>query len=484
MVYVKKRRGVELKGLTIGMIIKACHGQAHGCDKKLLDFEVSSVTTDSRKTEEGCLFVPIVGTRADGHDYIEDVISKGAAASLSEKELPAAAFPYIQVASTLQAVKDIAAAYLDLTGIQVVAVTGSVGKTSTKEAIASVLSQKYRTLKTLGNYNNELGLPLTIFRIREEEIAVLELGINHFGEMTRLGRIARPDTAVITNIGTCHLEFLGDRDGVLRAKTELLPFVRENGHVILNGNDDKLLTVTEERGIKPVFYGIYDEGTKDQGKPSLQVWAEKLVDKGFSGTDAVIHVGEEAFTAHIPVPGRHMVMNALAACAVGHVYGLSVDEMKKGLETLQTIDGRFHIIDTNHLHIVDDCYNASALSMKASLEILKSASGRRAAILGDMGELGDQAVSLHQEVGTYAAGTGIEVLIFVGELAVHMYEAAKACSEKNEFSGTQKIIYVPDAASLEEKLTHYLDKEDTVLVKASHFMHFEKIVEILKSMAW
>ena len=208
-----------MKNLTLRNLTEVCSGTWHG-DDALRDREISAITTDSRKIEKDCLFVPIVGERVDAHRFIPDVMAKGALATLSERELPDAAYPYIQVASSLQAVKDIAEFYLQQLQIPVVGITGSVGKTSTKEVIASVLKEKYRTLKTQGNFNNELGLPLTVFRLREDDqIAVLEMGISDFGEMTRLTRIAKPDTCVITNIGTCHLENLGDRDGVLKAKT-------------------------------------------------------------------------------------------------------------------------------------------------------------------------------------------------------------------------------------------------------------------------
>ena len=207
-----------MKNLTLRNITEVCQGIYHG-PEKMLDKEVTAITTDSRKIEQDCLFVPIVGERVDAHKFIPDVMTKGALATLSERELPEAEYPYIQIKSSLQAIKDIAEFYLKQLNIPVVGITGSVGKTSTKEVIASVLKEKYRTLKTQGNFNNELGLPLTVFRLRDEDqIAVLEMGISDFGEMTRLTRIARPDTCVITNIGTCHLENLGDRDGVLKAK--------------------------------------------------------------------------------------------------------------------------------------------------------------------------------------------------------------------------------------------------------------------------
>ena len=218
-----------MKNLTLEHIAQVCNGTYYGPEGKKQE-EVQSIITDSRKAESGCLFVPIVGERVDAHKFIPQVMEAGALATLSERLLENADFPYILVESSLQAVKNIAEFYLKQLNIPVVGITGSVGKTSTKEVIASVLSQKYRTLKTQGNFNNELGLPLTVFRLREEdEIAVLEMGISDFGEMTRLAKIARPDTCVITNIGTCHLENLGDRDGVLKAKTENIQISETQG---------------------------------------------------------------------------------------------------------------------------------------------------------------------------------------------------------------------------------------------------------------
>ena len=238
-----------MKNLTLENLTKVCGGVYSGPSDKL-EQEVSSITTDSRKAEAGTLFVPIVGERVDAHKFIPQVMEAGALATLSERILENADFPYIKVESSLQAVKDIAEFYLQQLQIPVVGITGSVGKTSTKEVIASVLKEKYRTLKTQGNFNNELGLPLTVFRLRDEdEIAVLEMGISDFGEMTRLAKIARPDTCVITNIGTCHLENLGDRDGVLKAKTEIFKYLKKDGHIVLNGDDDKLCTVKEYEGI-------------------------------------------------------------------------------------------------------------------------------------------------------------------------------------------------------------------------------------------
>ena len=355
-----------MKNLTLENITKVCGGVYFGPADKL-DQEVSSITTDSRKIEAGSLFVPIVGERVDAHKFIPQVMEAGALATLSERTLEDADFPYIKVESSLQAVKDIAEFYLKQLQIPVVGITGSVGKTSTKEVIASVLKEKYRTLKTQGNFNNELGLPLTVFRLRDEdEIAVLEMGISDFGEMTRLAKIARPDTCVITNIGTCHLENLGDRDGVLKAKTEIFKYLKKDGRIVLNGDDDKLCTVKEYEGIKPVFFGM--EADKD-------IYADEIVSRGLKGMTCRIHVGGESFVTDIPMPGRHMVYNALAATAVGRIYGLTLEQIRHGIETLEAISGRFHMIETDRFLIVDDCYNANPVSMKASLYVLPDGAG-------------------------------------------------------------------------------------------------------------
>ena len=334
--------------------------------------------------------------------------------------------------------------------------------------IASVLKEKYRTLKTQGNFNNELGLPLTVFRLREDDqIAVLEMGISDFGEMTRLTRIAKPDTCVITNIGTCHLENLGDRDGVLKAKTEIFQSMQPSGHIVLNGDDDKLATVDGYHGVKPVFFGL--DAKRD-------VYADQIVSRGLKGVSCRIHMGKDAFDVLVPTPGIHMVYNALAAAAVGRIYGLTIEEIKRGIESLETIRGRFKMIETENFLVVDDCYNANPMSMKASLDVLHDGEGRRVAILGDMGELGENEISLHEEVGEHAAKCGIDVCICVGELSSHIAEAARKADPDFE------VHYEKDRESLLKNLGGYVHKGDTILVKASHFMKFEEVVDALEKM--
>lgn len=456
-----------MKELTLENLTKVCNGKYYGEEEKKY-LEVTAITTDSRKVEEGCLFVPIAGNRVDGHDFIPEVMKKGALVTLSEKILENTDFPYILVDSTLQAVKDIAEFYLESLKIPVVGITGSVGKTSTKEAVASVLKEKFNTLKTQGNFNNELGLPLTVFRLKEEhEIAVLEMGISDFGEMSRLAKIAKPDTCVITNIGTCHLENLGDRDGVMKAKTEVFSFMKENGNIVLNGDDDKLSTIKIYKGITPVFFGLNED---------CEIYADEIRSHGLRGTECTIHAGKDQIRVFVPSPGRHMIYNALAAAAVGRIYGLKNEQIKRGIESIEALSGRFRMIETEKFLIVDDCYNANPMSMKASLDVLRDGEGRRVAILGDMGELGENEVRLHQEVGEHAARCGIDVCICAGDLSKHIADSAK------EVNPDFTVIYEKDKQELLKRLPDYVYKGDTILVKASHFMGFEDIVKALQEM--
>lgn len=453
-----------MKNMTLENIAKACGGTYCGSDADRTK-EIGDITTDSRQAKAGSLFVAIKGERVDAHRFIPSVFEQGALCVLCEEAPAEAKGAYIQVSSTLQAIKDIAEFYRQQLNLKVVGITGSVGKTSTKEIIASVLSEKFQVLKTLGNFNNELGLPLTVFRLREgDEVAVLEMGINHFGEMHRLSKIARPDVCVITNIGQCHLEFLGDRDGVLRAKSEIFDFIAPDGKIILNGDDDKLATLQEIKGIQPVFFG------NESGR---EIYATDIRSAGIQGVWCKIHVGEESFEVMVPIPGYHMVLNALAATAVGRSLGMSNEEIKRGIEKLESLSGRFHIIEANGITVVDDCYNANPVSMKASLEVLNDAETRKTAILGDMGELGENEQQLHEEVGAYLGSLDIQTAVCIGSLAEHLAEAAKKAKPQ------MQIFTAKSVEEAIEHLTEWICEGDTILVKASHFMHFEKIVDAL-----
>ena len=454
-----------MKNMTLAHITEVCGGIYFGPEEKKTA-EVTDIVTDSRKAGEGSLFVAIPGERVDGHKFIPNVAAQGALAVISEQKLETPPCPYILVKDSMEAIKAMAEYYMQQLNIPVVGITGSVGKTSTKETIASVLAQKYCVLKTDANFNNELGLSLTVFRLREEdEMAVLEMGIDDFGQMHRLAKIARPETAVITNIGWCHLENLKTRDGILQAKTEIFDHLRENGHIIINGDDDKLSTVGTVHGIKPVHFGLDEKN---------EYYADEIESLGLSGIACTIHADGESIRVTVPIPGWHMVLNALAATAVGRALGLTMQEIKAGIEALEPVGGRFHIINHGDIQIIDDCYNANPVSMKASLDVLRDAKGRKVAILGDMGELGENEEQMHAEVGYHAAKNKIDLLICTGKISSHMAEAAMASG------GCGEVLQVPTMEALLTCLPSLIQSGDTVLVKASHFMHFEKVVEKLQ----
>ena len=454
-----------MKHMTLREITAACGGTYFG-DPESTAKEVSSVVIDSRKVTQDSLFVAIRGARVDGHTFIPQTIEAGALCALSEEPLGEVTFPYILVDSCTQALKDLAEHYRKSLDIKVVGISGSVGKTSTKEMIASVLSQKYNVLKTEGNFNNEIGVPLTIFNLREEhEIAVLEMGINHFGEMTRLAKMARPDICVITNIGVAHMELLGSRDGILKAKTEMFQYMNPDGTIIFNGDDDKLITYSPENGITPIYFGLGENSSYR---------AEQIANNGLRGTNATFVTPKSRFSAHISIPGEHMVHNALAGIAVGYALGMSDAEIKAGIEALIPLAGRNHLIETNTYTIIDDCYNANPISMKASIDVLSKADTRTVAILGDMGELGAKEKEMHYDVGQHTATAGIHVLICIGTLSEELARGAK------ETGCNIQIYHYPDQEHFFAEMSSILEKNDTILVKASHAMAFEKIVKKLE----
>lgn len=455
-----------MKNMNLRAIAQACNGIYYGDVKEALK-EVSSVVIDSRKVEKDSLFIAIKGARNDGHDYIAQVYENGALCCISEKELPNCNRPYIKVESSLLAIKQIAAYYRSQLDIKVVGITGSVGKTSTKETIAAVLSTRYNTLKTQGNFNNEIGVPLTVFRLTEEnQVAVLEMGISDFGEMSRLTAIAKPDVCVITNIGNCHLENLGSRDGVLKAKTEIFQGMSQDGCPILNGDDDKLITVRNVNGKTPVFFGRENISACD-------IWAENVINRGLLGSecDICFRDGTEIHIT-IPIPGIHMVNNALAAAAVARQFNIEPENIAAGIAGLETLAGRNHIIQTEKYTVIDDCYNANPASMKASVDVLAMADTRKVAILGDMFELGANEDELHREVGRYVAGKKIDLLITIGKLS-------KNISDEASCSNSMATVHFRDKDEFFANADKILKNKDTILVKASHGMEFSKIVERL-----
>ncbi len=445
-----------MKRFTLEQIAAACNGKFVG-DDVFKDIAVTSIERDSRQIKPNSLFLAIKGQRVDGHDFIEKCYDMGAVCALCEKAPENPVKPYILVEDTLQAVKMIAKAYRELFDIPVVGISGSVGKTSTKEMIASVLSQKYKVHKTAGNLNNELGVPLTLFGMDDTtEVAVVEMGISDFGEMSRISQMVQPTVEVITVIGDCHLENLGDRDGVFTAKTEMFENLRKGGRVVLNGDDDKLMQVQKVGGENPIFYSLSGNGS---------YVARNIQNNGVLGVDAELCCEDTSIKVTIPAIGTYMVSNALAGMAVGKLLGLSDDEIKNGVENYKTVGSRANLIDTGYIKIIDDCYNANPTSVKASIDTLMNFEGRKICILGDMKELGENELNLHFETGVYAKKT--DIVVAIGPLAKEIARGANG-------------LYFETKEDAVKAFPEIIEKGDVVLVKASHSMAFEEITEVLK----
>lgn len=452
-----------MKSFTLNEALVACKGQFFG-EADLLTTELSSIVTDSRKVKKDSLFAAIVGERVDGHNFIPSCIEAGAICSICEKT-PFDNSPHILVESTKQALIDIATAYRLKFTIPFIGISGSVGKTTTKEMIASVLSQKYKVHKTQGNFNNDLGVPLTLFALEDDaEIAVIEMGISDFGEMSLLSSIVKPDVCVLTNIGKCHLECLGDRDGVKKAKTEMFEFMREDGTVFLCGDDDKLSEIKEVHTKAPVFFGLSEE---------CAYTACDITSDNETKTDFTVKYANGEFSATVFALGKHMVSNALGATALGKHFGLSDEEIAQGIAEYKPTGSRQNVIKTEKLTIIDDCYNANPASMRASVETLAGFEGRRVAILGDMKELGKQEAELHSELGRFVVEKNLDLVVAIGDLALNIYKEARPHIDCEWFQTVEE-------AKLE--LYEMLTIGDTVLVKASHSMKFEEIVDYIKEL--
>ncbi|MDE7389661.1 MAG: UDP-N-acetylmuramoyl-tripeptide--D-alanyl-D-alanine ligase [Lachnospiraceae bacterium] len=448
-----------MKLLTLEDISKACCGEYIGDEKKKI-IAIDNVVIDSRLVKKGSLFVAIKGEHTDGHKYINNAFAAGAVCAVSEEKVDTDK-PYILVKSSEQAIKDIAEYYRGLfDNIEVIGISGSVGKTSTKEMIAAVLSQEYTVHKTQGNFNNELGVPLTLLAMpKDTDVAVVEMGISDFGEMTRLSKMVRPTVCVLTNIGCCHLENLKDRDGVLRAKTEMFNYKSSDALIFVNGDDDKLASVENVTA----FYGI---GTNND------FYAENINNSGSNSVECTLCFGDTKLDVTVPALGSYMVSNALAAAAVGKSFNMTDENIVKGIESYTTVGSRANLIDTGIIKIIDDCYNANPTSVKAAIDTLCNIDGRHVAVLGDMKELGEKERELHAEVGLFAAEKKVDVLITVGKLAKLIGENA----------GNAEIHHFDTVEQANDEIDTILHKDDVVLVKASHSMHFEKIVDCLKKL--
>ncbi|MBE6960963.1 MAG: UDP-N-acetylmuramoyl-tripeptide--D-alanyl-D-alanine ligase [Ruminococcaceae bacterium] len=426
---------------------------------------ISAVSTDSRSIEPDCLFIPLTGERFDGHRFIDAALDAGAAGVLCAR-LPEVLRPdkfYIQVEDTRLALKLLAKAYRERFQIPVIQITGSVGKTTTKDMIASVLATRFHVLKTPENLNNDIGTPLTLLQLMpEHEVAVIETGMNHFGEIRYLGDLVRPDIAVISNIGDAHIEFLGSREGILQAKSEIFENLKPEGVAVLNG-DDPLLNTLE-----------LPFATVRCGKTAhCNARVTEILDLGVSGVECTVTTEKKTYQLEIPSPGEHMVYAASIAAAIGERMGLTEEEIISGVASYQSSGSRMRVVRlSGNRTILDDCYNASPQSVAAALEILaKTECGRTIAVLGDMGELGDLTERAHYNMGALAAMLGIDLTVAIGP------KAAKIAQGVEAGGGT-----VCHFATKEDAVSLLLDEfggDAAMLVKASHAMEFEWLVEQL-----
>lgn len=423
---------------------------------------VTGVTTDSRAVQPGQLFIPLVGERFDGHAYISKALDGGAAGCLTARE-PETLLPgklYIQVADTRLALKALASWYRDKFDLPVVQVTGSAGKTTTKEMIASVLSQRYNTLRTEGNFNNDIGAPLTLLRLMpEHQAAVIETGMNHFGEIRYLGEMVRPDIAVITNVGDAHIENLGNtRQGILRAKCEIFENLTPEGIAVLNGDDELLNTVTLPRTI--LRCGVGD---------GCGVRVTDIDDRGLEGVACTVTIEGEHYRLTTSAPGRYMIYPMAMAAAIGRRLGLTREEIAAGVAAYTTVGSRMHLIRLpGERLVIDDCYNANPQSMAEGLRMLAASPARhRVAVLGDMGELGQLTAQAHRDMGALTRRLGLTA-VAVGEKMHALTETdpqAQWFATVEEAMPAIRQLFTPGTA---------------VLVKASHAMHFESIVKELE----
>ena len=440
-------------------------------------FSFNGVSTDTRTIKPGNLFVALKGARFDGHDYLAEAAEKGAAALLISN--PAKPLPeninVIVVKDTMTALQDLAAWYLKLFSVTVVAITGSTGKTTTKDMISSVLSRKFNVLKTQGNFNNEIGLPLTLFNLESNHhVAVLEMGMSGFGEIRRLAAVAPPRVAVITNIGVSHIEKLGSRENIWKAKSEILEGFDENCTAILNDDNDILHMAATQMFLEKVPYKVLRFGTgsdADYRAHDIQLHGEKGISYNLS-VDGI------TFPVRVNVPGKHNVYNSLAAAAVGRMFGMDIKDIQAGLLDFVSSSMRLNIFSIQgNIKIIDDAYNASPDSVNAALNVLKEMDGtRKIAILGDMLELGEYAPSAHRQVGKTVAECGVHLLITKGRNSSLIGEGAlkAGMDERN-------VIHFDENPGVIRWLSSNLRKGDRILVKGSRGMHIEEIVSYLKN---
>lgn len=431
---------------------------------------IEGISIDSRKINKGDLFFAIKGENFDGHDFVDEAISKGASGVVIEKryleKFKDSNYPLVVVENTARALGEAARIYRDKYSVKVIGLTGSNGKTTTKEMIAEILSTKYKTFKTEGNLNNLFGVPLNLFKLeKKHQLAVIELGINQFNEMKFLCEIANPDFGLITNIGHAHIEFLKSREGIAKEKGQLLKYlIKKNGFGFVN-TDEKLIK-QQAKGIKRKLTFGFNSKAEVRGKiVSLNNLAQPTLKISYKNKSEIIN---------LPTYGVHTAQNALCASAVGLKFGISLKQIKSVLESFKSYDKRMQVVEINGYTIINDAYNANPDSMKMAIQTLSLMSGftQKLAVLGDMLELGEFSEKFHRDLAHYLKENGIQKAFFYGELTSFSYEEAK----KLKLDAT----HLNDKQKISREILALIPKGSLILLKGSRKMKMEEVIEYLK----
>lgn len=459
-------------GITAHTLARMCRGVLQNEDNSNL--KINSICTDSREVDENTAFFALVGERVNGHDYIPTAIAAGCRCVISQEPVECDKdVAVIAVKDSEMALSYMASAQLTGKTFPRVAVTGSVGKTTTKDMIAAVMGEGKKTYVTAGNHNSVIGMPLSVMEIPEDtECAVLEMGMSNFGEIERMSLVAEPDIAVITNIGSSHMETLGSREGIFRAKLEILCGLKKGGYLILNG-DQPILSGIGGRSYHTLYVSLT--------RPNADFFAQNIrVELGGTYFD-VVHKGTIYTDFFVPISGRHNVFAALFAFAVATLQGLTPEQIKNGLKNFQSAGMRQEILHFGGMTTIADCYNAAPESMRAAIDVLCDCApkeGRRIAILGDMLELGKHSIAIHRAVGEYLQDRGVDLLLAVGQGGAEI--AQGAIEVGMEPAKTMLFIDQNDVDAIVKALAFHTNAGDTLLFKASRGVRLERVINALK----
>lgn len=452
--------------LAIEQIVKAVGGKL--VEGRLTDF-VTGVSTDSRQISASQVFFPLIGEQFDAHDFIPQAIEKGCITIITSKPIDERLMKehnlnIIMVEDTTKALQDLASYYLSLFKIKKIGVTGSTGKTTTKDMLYWILSEKYKTTRNIGNFNNHIGLPLTIFSLEEDtEVGIFEMGMSELGEINLLAEVLNPDVGVITNIGMSHIENLGSRENILKAKLEITNYFGPNNMLIVNGDNEFLTKENVEGNYQLITIG-------ETGRSNYII--SNIKDFGEEGIEFTLEHDNEIQIFRTFVPGRHNAFNGALAIAAGHCMGVTLKEAAEGLKKMVITDKRLNIKGKNGMKIIDDTYNASPDSMKAAIDVLVATKGfRKIAILGDMFELGESAGQYHFDVGKYAGQSSLDKVIAIGNNARYIAEGALAVMDKNN------VTHYETKELLIQNISSIISSGDVILLKGSRGMAMDQVVK-------